>query len=165
MVLLLAMLPAIQIERPPADFSREVRPILAEHCFACHGPDAAARKADLRLDIEGDVIRDRGGYSVIDRVVTEDSELLLRLHGDGVLERMPPESEEPLSDEERDVLQRWVAEGAPWGDHWAFRAPTRPTVPAGSAWSASPIDALVHARLAVARTPASTPRPRRFSRH
>lgn len=151
MVLLLAMLPAIQIERPPADFSREVRPILAEHCFACHGPDAAARKADLRLDIEGDVIRDRGGYSVIDRVVTEDSELLLRLHGDGVLERMPPESEEPLSDEERDVLQRWVAEGAPWDDHWAFRAPTRPTVPAGSAWSASPIDALVHARLAVAR--------------
>ncbi len=147
MLLLLATLPSIQIERPPADFSREVRPILAEHCFACHGPDAAARKADLRLDIEGDVIRDRGGYSVIDRVVTEDSELLLRLHGDGVLERMPPESEEPLSDEERDILQRWVAEGAPWDDHWAFRAPTRPTVPAGSARSASPIDALVHARL------------------
>ena len=144
---LLTLLLAAQSQPPGTDFSREVRPILAEHCFSCHGPDAAARKANLRLDVEGDATRDRGGYSVIDREAAEESELLLRLDGDGVLERMPPESEEPLSDEERRVLERWIAEGAPWDGHWAFRAPTRPAVPAGNAWSPSPIDALVHARL------------------
>ena len=82
-ILLLALAPG-----DPVDFAREVRPILAEHCFACHGPDAAARKADLRLDLEEDAVRDRGGYAVIDRSSTADSELLLRLHGDGVLERI-----------------------------------------------------------------------------
>jgi len=101
---LLTLLLAAQSQPPGTDFSREVRPILAEHCFSCHGPDAAARKANLRLDVEGDATRDRGGYSVIDREAAEESELLLRLDGDGVLERMPPESEEPLSDEERRVL-------------------------------------------------------------
>jgi len=146
-LLLLALAPG-----DPVDFAREVRPILAEHCFACHGPDAAARKADLRLDLEEDAVRDRGGYAVIDRSSTADSELLLRLHGDGVLERMPPESEPPLSAEEEAVLRRWIGEGAPWGAHWAFRSPERPALLAvSSAVSAAgldPIDALVEQRLA-----------------
>ncbi|MGD2018877.1 MAG: PSD1 and planctomycete cytochrome C domain-containing protein [Planctomycetota bacterium] len=146
-LLLLALAPG-----DPVDFAREVRPILAEHCFACHGPDAAARKADLRLDLEEDAVRDRGGYAVIDRSSTADSELLLRLHGDGVLERMPPESEPPLSAEEEAVLRRWIGEGAPWGAHWAFRSPERPELPAVSSAVSSagldPIDALVERRLA-----------------
>ena len=128
------------------DFSRDVRPVLAKHCFECHGPDAAARKGDLRLDLEEDVVRDRGGYSVVDREAPAESELLSRIHGgDAFFDAMPPEGEPALSDEELRVLERWVAEGAPWGEHWAFRPPVQSSL--GGESGSVAIDLLVQERL------------------
>ena len=153
MMLLVTLLQAAGAQPAAPDFSRDVRPILAEHCFGCHGPDAAARKGDLRLDLEEDAVRDRGGYAVVDRAAPTESELLARLHGDDPFaDPMPPEDEPPLSDEERDILEGWIADGAPWGEHWAFRAPEKSGVPAASvsaaeASAAEAIDAFVEARL------------------
>ena len=74
----------------PVDFDRDIRPILAEHCVRCHGPDARTRKADLRLDLRSSVYLDRGGYRVVDEQHPEQSELLLRISSDDPEMRMPP---------------------------------------------------------------------------
>ncbi len=122
------------------DFARDIRPILSEHCFACHGPDSARRKADLRLDR-------REGVDAVARGT--DSELLYRITTDDADERMPPEEfAKPLSQVETETLSAWISAGAPWKDHWAFIPPVRPPVPeAGAGWARGPIDAFIAARL------------------
>ena len=146
-MLVLAFLPLLAPNSDgDVDFAREVRPILAARCFSCHGPDEAARKADLRLDREADAVADRGGYRVVDRGKAGASELLLRL-GAEPGERMPPEGEEPLTEQEQEVLERWLGQGAPWSEHWAFVAPEEPRLPEQTSWSRGPIDAFVEARL------------------
>ena len=128
MLLLASLLQVSAAPLPEVDFSRDVRPVLAEHCFECHGPDAAAREGGLRLDLEDDAVRDRGGYAVVDRAAPGESELLARVHGgDEFFDAMPPEGEPPLSEDEVRILERWVAAGAPWGEHWrsVHRSATR----------------------------------------
>ncbi len=150
MLLLASLLQVSAAPLPEVDFSRDVRPVLAEHCFECHGPDAAAREGGLRLDLEDDAVRDRGGYAVVDRAAPGESELLARVHGgDEFFDAMPPEGEPPLSEDEVRVLERWVEAGAPWGEHWAFRAPERPEGSGAAAGgdAAGAIDALVRRRL------------------
>ncbi|MEM9645447.1 MAG: DUF1549 domain-containing protein, partial [Planctomycetota bacterium] len=105
-------------------FADEVRPILSDHCYHCHGPDEESREAGLRLDTKDDLL------SVVDPEDPDSSDLLFRvLSDDGDLMMPPPESGKPLSGEQLAILVRWVKEGAAVDKHWAFVAPVRPAVP------------------------------------
>jgi hypothetical protein len=130
------------------DFSREVLPILSEHCFTCHGPDAKTRKADLRLDQKEGVFRSKDPLIVPGK--SGESELIARVTSTDPEEVMPPrKGGRPLTPAQVDVLKRWVDEGAKWGKHWAFETPVRPPLPpvVDAAWPRNPIDRFVLARL------------------
>ena len=134
--------------RPAVDFGRDILPILSDKCFQCHGPDAGARKADLRLDLETGLLRPDDPLVVPGR--SAESELIVRILSDDDLERMPPpESNLTLSADQVDLIRRWVDGGAHWAKHWAFVSPTRPEPPqlAGDEWAINPIDRFVLARL------------------
>ncbi len=124
-------------------YNRDIRPVLAETCFPCHGPDAAARKAKLRLDDRQAAI-DKG---VLAPGQVDDSELVARLFKDADDDQlMPPKnSHKSLSAEQKATLKRWVAEGAEYQSHWSFLPPIKPTPPAvtDAGWVRSPIDAFV----------------------
>lgn len=137
---------------PPVDFTRQIRPILSNKCFLCHGPDEEVREADLRLDQEASAIEDRGGYAAIVPGNPAASELIVRITTDDHDMIMPPvETENQLSAEEIDLLKRWISEGAQYARHWAFIAPVRPNLPihppAGQEWVRNPIDTFVLAKL------------------
>jgi hypothetical protein len=132
------------------DFTRDVRPILADNCFHCHGPDAAERQADLRLDVWQDVGDIRGAAAMIAAGKPADSELVARITSDDPDVHMPPaDSGKSLSPQQIETLRNWVAQGAPHQQHWAFVAPQRPAVPSvkNTGWVRNPIDAFVLARL------------------
>src|SRR3954470_22593422 len=106
------------------DFAREVRPILAESCFECHGPDPKGRKGDLRLDVRDGLFGDRGGYRLVVPGNVDESELIARITSTEPDEVMPPpHSRRTVSGAQVDRLKRWVAEGAPWVEHWSFTPP------------------------------------------
>lgn len=127
-------------------YNRDIRPILAENCFACHGPDSAARKGELRLDR-----REMAMESMA--IVPSDPEksgLVSRINSTDPAERMPPpESKKELTAAQKETLRRWIAEGAEYQPHWSFIAPKRPELPAvkDAAWVKNPIDAFVLAAL------------------
>jgi mono/diheme cytochrome c family protein len=125
----------------PLEYNRDIRPILAENCFACHGPDSAARKAKLRLD-DRDAAVDRG--AIVPGKPAE-SEMIARMRlPDTDEQAMPPKSShKSLTPAQKELLTRWVKEGAKYQPHWSFIPPTKPAVPAGSAWAKNPIDAFV----------------------
>lgn len=128
-------------------WSEDVRPILAEHCFACHGPDEGARSAGLRLDTKEGLLGHDEGPGAIDLEDPGFSELLVRVTSTEDFERMPPpESGEGLSAEEIDVLRRWVEAGAKWEPHWAYRGLDEVAVP-DVAGLDHPIDRFIGARL------------------
>ncbi len=136
--------PAAAAERD-VDFQRDIRPILSEKCFLCHGPDAGHRQAELRLDRP----QPPGSRAIVPKR-PEQSELIARISSRDAEERMPPaKSGKTLSPEEIDLLRRWIAQGAEYQTHWAFAAPRRPEVPATTnpAWVRNPIDAFVLRRL------------------
>ena len=140
------------------DFATQVQPILSEYCYHCHGPDAATREADLRLDTKDGAYREKDGVHVVKPGDSTHSELIRRiLSHDSELVMPPPKSKRVLSEAEKDILQRWVSEGAKWGEHWAFIAPQRPAVPAGAP---NPVDAFIHARLAKEGLAPAPPAPR-----
>jgi mono/diheme cytochrome c family protein len=133
------------------DFNRDVRPILSENCFACHGPDQEKRKANLRLDvIDATTKAAKSGTIAIVPNKPDESELLKRITADDPDKHMPPaKSKKKLTGEQADVLRRWVAEGASYPAHWAFVAPVRPTPPGDKdeKWVRDPIDRFILARL------------------
>lgn len=127
-------------------FNEQIRPILAENCLACHGPDPAARQADLRLDTEEGAIPS----GAIEPGNASESELVARIQTDDPeLVMPPPDSHKRLTEQEKQLLVKWINEGAEWEKHWSFIAPTRPTPPdAGDhAWPRNAIDYFVLARL------------------
>jgi hypothetical protein len=132
-------------------FSDQVRPILARHCFKCHGPDEKARKARLRLDLAEEATKPAGsGERPIAPGQPDESELVRRIFAEDPTELMPPAAAKlPLAASDRDVLKRWIAEGARYEAHWAFQQPARPRIPQvrDLAWVKNPIDAFVMARL------------------
>ncbi len=143
---------------PAVDFQRDVRPILSDNCFACHGPDEATREADLRLDTRDGAFSARppAGRSNRPRgpaVVPGDtgaSLLVERINQTDPLRRMPPEvSQKSLSGEQVETLTRWIEQGAPWDEHWSFAAIDRPTPPDvdNEAWARDPLDRFILARL------------------
>ncbi len=142
-------LPAVAGPLAAADvklsFNRDIRPILSENCFACHGFDAKTREADLRLDTAEGAAMDLGGYQAIVPGDPEKSEAWQRILSTDPDEIMPPpKSHKTLTDAQRNTLKRWIEEGAVYERHWSFEAPVKPEVPAG----ASAIDALLEKPLA-----------------
>ena len=123
------------------DFNREVRPLLASKCYACHGPDEEGRKAKLRLDVREDALKN----DVIVPGEIENSEFHYRIHSDDPEEIMPPpESHASLTKEEKELLDRWIKEGAEYAKHWAFEPPASGKVPEGKkGWIRNPIDAFI----------------------
>ncbi|MFO0945184.1 MAG: DUF1553 domain-containing protein [Planctomycetota bacterium] len=128
------------------EYNRDVRPILSEACFACHGPDSAARKADLRLDRRDDAMT----ASALVPGKPEESEALRRILSTDPEEVMPPpSSHKEVTEAQKEILRRWIAEGANYQPHWSLIAPRRPNVPAvkNAPWPRNPIDNFVLARL------------------
>jgi hypothetical protein len=107
------------------DFVRDVRPILSDKCYACHGPDGGQRQADLRFDTQEGAFRDLGGSFAIVAGEPEESELVRRITA-GPGEQMPPaEHKKQLTEAEKKTLVEWVRQGAQWSGHWAYLAPQR----------------------------------------
>ncbi len=139
-------------ERASGDlFASRVRPILARHCFKCHGPDDKARKAGLRLDVRDLAVKPaKSGAIPIVPGKPDESELISRIFADDNGERMPPPAAKmPLSDSDKQLLKEWVIGGATYTQHWAFMPPRPqpPPKPARAGWAISPIDSFVQARL------------------
>ena len=136
-------------EATPVFYNQDIRPILSSKCFACHGPDSAARKAGLRLDNAEDAYRDRDGAAAVTPGDIENSLLVGRIHAQDPDDVMPPpESHKSLSKSERAVLVRWIEQGAKYEPHWAWVPPPRPDPPTVSGDSMrQPIDAFIRARL------------------
>ncbi|MEO6741137.1 MAG: PSD1 and planctomycete cytochrome C domain-containing protein [Chthoniobacteraceae bacterium] len=112
------------------DFSRDIQPILSENCYHCHGPDAKARKAELRLDQQEGAMRVQDGVAVVKPGDSKASALIERIFTSDADDLMPPKkSNRTLTAEQKELLRRWVDEGAKWGEHWAFVAPKRPVEP------------------------------------
>ena len=132
-------------------YNRDIRPILSDKCFLCHGPDGAAREADLRLDMPDDGDDFFGAMSVIDSDDPASSELLRRIHSTKSTQVMPtPESNLSLTQAERALLTRWVEQGAGYERHWAFvPPPEKVAVPdvEDADWLRDDIDRFVLARL------------------
>jgi hypothetical protein len=136
---------------PRVDFTRQIRPLLSDRCFRCHGPDASKRKAKLRLDVrEGAFKKLNAGWFVVKPRDPGKSELIRRITTDDIEDMMPPpESNLSLTDVEKALLKRWIEEGADYRPHWSLApvsAAGPPTLQAGSI-PANPIDAFVRARL------------------
>ncbi|HZF39186.1 MAG TPA: DUF1553 domain-containing protein [Blastocatellia bacterium] len=133
------------------DFNRDIRPILSDKCWACHGPDAPNKKIRLRLDSEAAALADLGrGRRAIAPRHPEQSELVKRISATDADMRMPPVSSgRALSQAEIALLTEWIAQGATWQTHWAFIPPRRPPLPAvkDRRWPRNAIDYFVLARL------------------
>ena len=134
----------------PVNFVRDIRPILARNCFACHGPDEKHREADLRLDTKDGALAKHDGRQAVVPSDLPASQLVKRVASTNDDEKMPPkDSGKSLTPDQIDLLKRWVTEGAAWGTHWSFEKPVRPAPPAVKApnWSANDLDRFVLARL------------------
>jgi Protein of unknown function (DUF1553)/Protein of unknown function (DUF1549)/Planctomycete cytochrome C len=133
---------------PPAvDFNRDIRPILSETCYQCHGPDANRRKADLRLDSRDGLFRAADGSTIVVPGKPEESELWLRIASDDPETRMPPpKAGKPMPAAQVALIRRWIEQGAVWKGHWSFIPAARPALPTADA--AGAIDRFLRARLA-----------------
>jgi mono/diheme cytochrome c family protein len=136
----------VSADEPTIHYNRDIRPILAENCFACHGPDSASRKADLRMDKRDAAIASMAilpgnlsESSMIERITSTDPESIMP----------PPSSHKQLKPEQIDLLKRWVASGAEYMPHWSFIPPAKPALPTvkNSSWVRNPIDQFVLAEL------------------
>ncbi len=150
---------------PMVDFNRHIRPLLAKHCFACHGPDDS--QSGLRLDtLETALLAADSGAPAIVPGNSAQSELIRRIEAEDLHERMPPEGP-PLGAEQIASLRAWIDQGGDYRQHWAFEPPSRPDVPEVqlSAWARTPVDRFVLAELERQQlTPAPPASPRTLIR-
>ena len=151
---LLAAFAAAVVSAEPADttveFSRDIRPILSDTCFTCHGPDDQQRQADLRLDTRDGLFAERGGYQMVTPEDPQKSRLFQRISADVEAARMPPPwADRQLTPDQIDLIENWIREGAAWERHWAFIPPERPSTPAvkNTDWARNEIDYFVLRRL------------------
>jgi hypothetical protein len=151
-LLLLCMPAGLSAQQPTErdaaelDFARDIQPILANHCWSCHGPDEQARQAELRLDLRDSAVAagaikpgDAAASALVHRIDAEDAEQVMP----------PPESKKPLSEAQKELLRRWVAEGAEYAQHWSFLPPIRHVPPAVNRrdWPRTELDYFVLQRL------------------
>lgn len=142
------------------NFNFDVKPILSDKCYTCHGPDDKARKANLRLDIESGFyksLEDNPNHYVINKNSPEKSEILNRINSENASYVMPPpESNLKLSDREKEVLKKWVDQGGNWEPHWAYTKPKLPNIPVIDIenWASNEIDYFIAKKLnSVGMTP------------
>ena len=142
------------------NFNFDVKPILSDKCYTCHGPDDKARKANLRLDIESGFyksLEDNPNHYVINKNSPEKSEILNRINSENASYVMPPpESNLKLSDREKEVLKKWVDQGGNWEPHWAYTKPKLPNIPEIDIenWASNEIDYFIAKKLnSVGMTP------------
>ena len=143
LLIIILLLPAAAIAAP--DFNRDVLPIFSDNCFKCHGPDANARKAKLRLDVETDAKKE-----VILPGKSAESEIIARIFSEDADELMPPpETNLKLTAAQKATLKAWIDAGAKWGKHWAYETPKPIPVPKvkQADWPRDGIDAFILARL------------------
>lgn len=137
------------VKKPTAvDFVRDIKPILSDRCFNCHGPDANNRQADLRLDLKEEALAAIAfdGNRIIHSGRSHKSELIKRIQSDNPDLKMPPaESKLQLTEEEIDLLTRWVEQGANWENHWSFEAPVSHAIPKtkNKSWGTNEIDQFI----------------------
>jgi hypothetical protein len=146
--------------KPAPNYNRQIRPLLSDRCYRCHGPDAAERKGGFRLDQRESAIgkADSGATPIVPGR-PEQSELLKRIHATDPDERMPPASlNKPLSAEEKQLLKDWIAAGADYQTHWAFVPPLKPALPEvkNQAWARNAVDHFVLAKLEQAKLTTSS---------
>jgi hypothetical protein len=149
--LLAAGIPALAATGKGIDFNREIRPILSDNCFKCHGPDDKERKAKLRFDTKDGALSPAksGDYAIVPSH-PEKSKLVERITSKDPDDVMPPpKSGKKLTPQQIDLLKRWIAEGANWQSHWAFEAPKRPELPKikDKRWPKNEVDHFVLAKL------------------
>lgn len=135
----------------PIDYNKQIRPLLSNHCYNCHGPDSENRQAGLRLDTKDGAFgpTESGGRALVAGKLDE-SLLIQRITSQDPDLRMPPaEEQKDLSPAQIELLTKWVEQGAPWRDHWAFLAPVRPEIPVvtQTALVRTPVDAFILKRL------------------
>ncbi len=157
-VLAVALTPAAKPSRPPKtpaapkiSFNRDVRPLLSEHCYRCHGPSARDGQAGLRLDDAKNATRDRGGHFDIDPGHADKSMVIGRITTDVEAMQMPPKASgvKPLTKAEAEIIKAWINQGATYEKHWAFVPPVQSPVPnvKDAKWERNFIDAFVLQRL------------------
>lgn len=134
------------------DFNFHIRPILSDRCYACHGPDEASRKADLRLDLEAEAFRklNNGNYAFVSGKPGKSESIERILSNDPEITMPPPESHLSLSATEKAMIIKWIEQGAEWKPHWAFAKPEKPNLPNtnGISWPAhNAIDTFVQQKL------------------
>ncbi len=132
------------------EFNRDIRPILSDHCFPCHGPDQAKRQAELRLDNETDAKAKKGEVQAIVPGDVDQSELYRRIVASDPSEKMPPvDSGHQLDSHQIEILRKWISQGAAWQQHWAFIPPKHQEPPAvrNRSWVRNGIDSFVAQRL------------------
>ena len=135
------------------NFTRDIRPILSENCFACHGPDEKERKAGLRLDDEAAAKRVKDGIVAVVAGKPEQSDLIKRITTTDADDVMPPpKTGKKLTPKQIELFRQWIAQGAKWGGHWAYEKPVRHALPPLEPWAKAraknPIDHFLFARLA-----------------
>jgi hypothetical protein len=132
------------------DFNRDIRPILSENCFQCHGFDEKARQADLRLDLGESALADRDGVPAIVPGKPDESEVWRRITSTDEAEMMPPpDSHRQLKPQQKETIKRWIKQGAQYAKHWSFIPPVKAAPPevANKNWPRNEIDRFVAARL------------------
>ncbi len=134
------------------DFDREIRPILSDNCFTCHGPDKDRRKAGLRLDTKEDAFKklESGDYAIVPGQPDQSRVLAVVALPSDDDDHMPPaKTGKKLSTAQVDLLRRWIAQGAKWAEHWAYAPPQRPAVPAvkNEKWARNEVDRYILAAL------------------
>ena len=148
---LLLLTNGILAEEAQVGFNRDIRPLLSNKCFACHGPDANKRESGLRLDMRDSAISTLdSGLAAIVPGNPDQSELWKRINSDDEFTRMPPaEHHEPLKNQEKQLLRTWIQEGAKYQTHWAFIPPVRSSMPSveNENWSRNAIDLFVLSEL------------------
>jgi len=151
LIVVAAFAPAIADAGDTLEFNRDIRPILSDNCFACHGFDAKERKADLRLDIADGAdgaFADLGGYAAIVPGDANASELWKRISSVDEDEVMPPpEFHKTLDERQKKTLRDWINQGAEYQQHWSFITPEKPAVPVFEPPTENPIDGFIAARL------------------
>lgn len=129
-LLLVRSVSLLAADPPGPGFNRDIRPILSEHCLTCHGPDSNSREADLRLDVRENALSKRDAPTIVPGKPAE-SELLKRVRSDDEFVQMPPpdSGKKPLTEEQIQLLEAWIQDGAEYESHWAFIPPKSPDVP------------------------------------
>ena len=134
----------------PIDFNRDIRPILSDKCFHCHGPDSKNQDSELRFDNQANALADLGGYAAIVPGDLDNSELHARIHSDDQYEVMPPpDSNRSLGERQIALLDAWILQGAPFDRHWSLKAPVESILPVvkETSWPRNGIDNFVLRRL------------------